>query len=127
MVTLDQGTAQDWLRLKEELIQASPGLGIDQIGFASADPFLSLKDILLRHRELGRESGFEEKDIDKRVHPERWFEQPRSIIAIAVAYPSKLSDPPKSEPGAYRGIFARTSWGEDYHHVLRRRLQALEA
>src|SRR5690606_13961907 len=38
-----------------------------------------------------------------------------------------LSDPPKSEPGAYRGIFARTSWGEDYHHVLRRRLQALEA
>jgi epoxyqueuosine reductase len=113
--------------LKQDIIAAAPGLGIDSIGFASADPFLTLKDILIRHRELGRESGFEEPDLDKRVDPSLSMEQPRSIIAIAVAYPSKLVDPPKSMPGAYRGMISRSAWGEDYHKVLRDRLQKLDA
>lgn len=113
--------------LKQEIIAAAPGLGIDSIGFASADPFLTLKDILIRHRELGRESGFEEPDLDKRVDPSLSMEQPRSIIAIAVAYPSKLADPPKSVPGAYLGMISRSAWGEDYHKVLRDRLQKLDA
>src|SRR5690606_33683383 len=51
----------------------------------------------------------------------------RSIISIAVAYPAKMSNPPRSEPGAYRGILARSAWGRDYHHVLRERLSRLEA
>ena len=50
----------------------------------------------------------------------------RSIISIAVAYPAKMSNPPRSEPGAYRGILARSAWGKDYHHVLRERLKRLE-
>ncbi|MEX2414614.1 MAG: tRNA epoxyqueuosine(34) reductase QueG [Paenibacillaceae bacterium] len=109
------------------MITIAPSLGIDQIGFASADPFLALKDILLRHRELGRESGFEEPDIDKRVYPEFSMEAPQSIIAIAIAYPSKLADPPKSESGTYRGIISRSAWGEDYHRVLKDRLAKLQA
>ena len=125
-ILLAEGTAEDWKSLKREIVVAAPSLGIDKIGFASADPFLALKDILRRRREQGKESGFEEPDIDKRVHPEIWFREPRSIISIAVAYPSKLPNPPKSEPGARRGVLSRSAWGEDYHHVLRRRLQSLE-
>jgi epoxyqueuosine reductase len=112
--------------LKDEIIKIAPSLGIDKIGFATADPFLDLKDILVKHREAGRESGFEEPDLDKRVYPELSFKDPRSIISIAVAYPSKMKNPPKSVPGAYRGIVSRSAWGEDYHRVLRRRLEALE-
>jgi epoxyqueuosine reductase len=118
---------EDWQLLKEDIRGAASALGIDKIGFASADPFLELKERLIRHRELGHESGFEEPDIEKRVNPQLIFDDPRSIIAIAVAYPSKLSNPPKSEPGAYRGMIARTAWGDDYHHVLRDRLARLEA
>ena len=125
-LSVEGGTDTDWKRLKEEIREAACGMGIDKIGFASAEPFLELKRILLRHRELGRESGFEEKDIDRRVHPEIWFEEPRSILSIAVAYPAKLESPPRSEPGAYRGILSRTAWGEDYHQVLRRRMERLE-
>jgi epoxyqueuosine reductase len=117
---------EDWQLLKEDIRGAASALGIDKIGFASADPFLELKERLIRHRELGHESGFEEPDIEKRVNPHLIFDNPRSIIAIAVAYPSKLSNPPKSEPGAYRGMVARTAWGDDYHHVLRDRLARLE-
>lgn len=124
---IDNISRSHWAQLKEDIITVAPSLGIDQIGFASADPFLALKDILLRHRALGRESGFEEPDIDKRVYPELSLEAPQSIIAIAVAYPSKLADPPKSEPGAYRGVISRSAWGEDYHRVLKDRLVKLQA
>jgi epoxyqueuosine reductase len=116
----------DWRHLKQEVIDYAHTIGIDKIGFASADPFLTLKERLYQHRTLGYESGFEEKDIEKRAHPEQTMPEVKSIIAIALAYPSRMASPPKSEPGNYRGIMARVSWGEDYHHVLRERLQKLE-
>ncbi|GFN31129.1 tRNA epoxyqueuosine(34) reductase QueG [Paenibacillus xylaniclasticus] len=118
---------RDWHAFKEELKAAAKWLGIDDIGIASADPFVELKERLIRHRELGRESGFEEADLDRRTNPALLFDRPKSIIAIAVAYPSKLANAPKSEPGARRGIFARASWGIDYHTALRERLAKLEA
>ncbi|MBD0382346.1 tRNA epoxyqueuosine(34) reductase QueG [Paenibacillus sedimenti] len=126
-VSLATGTEADWRAIKQEIVEAASSLGIDKVGFTTAEPFTELKDILLQHREKGYESGFEEPDIEKRVRPELSFESPKSIIAIAVAYPSKLQNPPRSEPGAYRGIISRTSWGRDYHDVLRDRLAKLEA
>lgn len=116
-----------WAELKREIKEAAPSLGIDDIGFASADPFLSLKAVLLDRREKGYESGFEEPDIDKRIYPELSFEgQPASLISIAVAYPSKMDNPPKSAPGERRGILARSAWGRDYHLVLREAMKKLE-
>jgi len=118
-----------WLEVKRRLLEEAPKLGIDKLGFASADPFVELLDVLKRHREAGRESGFEEPDLDKRIDPKLSFPggEPRSILSIAVAYPAKMKAPPKSEPGAYRGILARAAWGEDYHKVLRERMARLEA
>lgn len=119
--------SMDWGGLKRELLSALPELGIDKLGFASAEPFTELKERLLRHREKGHESGFEEPDLDKRVTPAMHLPGARSILSIAVAYPSKLSNPPRSEPGAYRGMLSRSSWGRDYHHVVRNRLERLSA
>ncbi|MBP2001699.1 epoxyqueuosine reductase [Paenibacillus shirakamiensis] len=114
-----------WESLKQEIQQAAFSLGIDDIGFATADPFLALKDILIDRRAKGYESGFEEPDIDKRVFPGLTLENPASIISIAVAHPSKMDNPPKSEPGSNRGIMARSAWGKDYHSVLRDALDQL--
>jgi epoxyqueuosine reductase len=125
--SIETGTDADFSRLQQEIVEAAPSLGIDKIGFTSAEPFTELKEILHRHREKGFESGFEEPDIEKRVHPSLSFDAPRSIISIAVAYPSKLPNPPRSRAGAYRGIISRSSWGSDYHDVLRDRLAKLEA
>jgi epoxyqueuosine reductase len=50
----------------------------------------------------------------------------QSIISIALAYPSKMSTRVESKKGARRGMFARASWGQDYHHILRDRLGKLE-
>lgn len=124
---VDPSNRIDWHRLKQDMREAASELGIDKIGISSAEPFVELKSILLQHRAKGYESGFEEPDLDKRTEPALSLAEPRSIISIAVAYPSKLANAPRSEPGAYRGIFSRSAWGLDYHQVLRNRLQRLEA
>lgn len=113
-------------RIKAELKAEAKRLHIDKIGFASAEPFTELKERLIRHREAGYESGFEEPDLEKRTDPRRSLPEARSIIAIALAYPTKMENPPRSKTGATRGVFCRASWGEDYHHVLRRKLEGLK-
>ncbi|MDR7246308.1 tRNA epoxyqueuosine(34) reductase QueG [Priestia megaterium] len=113
-------------QLKEEIISYSKEIGIDKIGFASASMFDELKNRLLAQQELGYASGFEEPDIEKRIDPTLVVPKARSIISIALVYPSKLKDAPKSTKEDRRGIFCRASWGQDYHTVLRDRLQKLE-
>ena len=91
--------------LKQELIKYSKEIGIDKLGITSADSFDELRNRLIQQQELNYQSGFEESDIEKRVRPELLFEKPQSIISIALAYPSKLKDAPKSkEGGAARNV-----------------------
>lgn len=120
------GLAMDVRQLKQEVIQYSREIGIDKIGFASADTFETLKDRLMRQQELGYQSGFEEKDIEKRTNPSLLLPKAKTIIAIALAYPSKMKNAPKSTKEERRGIFCRASWGRDYHHILREKLNMLE-
>lgn len=117
----------DYRQLKEDIILYSKSIGIDKIGFASADPFSELKNRLIRQQELGFQSGFEHKNIDERTEPSLIFDQPRSIIAIALAYPSRMAEPPIGKKGARRGLFARASWGVDYHVLVRKKLEELGA
>lgn len=118
-------TRDDWHSLKVRMVDYARSIGIDQIGVASAEPFDEMKQRLQVQQNKGFMSGFEEKDIDRRVHPERHLPAARTMIAIAVAYPSKLANPPVSSKGAYRGVIARSAWGQDYHRVLKQRLQSL--
>lgn len=113
-------------KLKEEVIAYSKTIGIDKIGFTTADPFTELKNRLIRQQELGYQSGFEEPDIEKRVTPAMLLPEPRSIISIALAYPSKMKVRVEGKKGERRGFFSRASWGLDYHHILRDRLKKLE-
>ncbi|UOE56532.1 tRNA epoxyqueuosine(34) reductase QueG [Cytobacillus oceanisediminis] len=111
---------------QQEVIEYSKTIGIDKIGFTAASTFDEMKNRLIRQQELQYQSGFEEPDIEKRVSPSLLMDMPRSIISIAVAYPSKMKVRVVSKRGERRGIFCRASWGKDYHHILRERLQKLE-
>ena len=109
--------------LKEKIITESKRLGIDKIGFTTAEPFDYLEDSLKEQKANGYTSGFEHPIIEERLYPEKSFENPKSIIAIALAYPTKSLQPiPRDEK---RGQFARASWGVDYHHILKDRLEKL--
>ncbi|MBO0432511.1 tRNA epoxyqueuosine(34) reductase QueG [Enterococcus sp. DIV0660C] len=111
------------MTLKEEIIRESKRLGIDKIGFTTAEPFDHLKESLEEQKAAGHTSGFEHPVIEERLYPEKTFDHPQSIISIALAYPTKIHEEiPKDEK---RGQFARASWGIDYHDILRDRLNRL--
>ena len=114
-------------QFQKDLVAYASEIGIDKIGFASAEPFYNLKHQLIRQQQLKYQSGFEEPDLEKRTRPELLLNEAVSIIAIAIAYPSKMKDAPQGVKGARRGIFSRSSWGKDYHSALRERLVLLEA
>jgi epoxyqueuosine reductase len=116
----------DVKKLKEDIIQYSQTIGIDKIGFASADPFVELKERLRLQQQLGYQSGFEEPDIEKRTDPALLLDEAKSIISIALAYPSKMKNAPRSTKEEKRGIFCRASWGTDYHIILQERLLKLK-
>lgn len=112
-------------QLKQEVIDYAHSIGIDSIGFTTADPFDELKKKLEDYHPKGYASGFEESDIELRTVPKLSLPSARSIIAIAVGYPNKLKGAPKSVRGDRRGMFARASWGQDYHTIMRNRLDKL--
>lgn len=113
--------------LKEKIIKKAQEIGINKIGFTHADPFYELEDKLHAQQEKGHHSGFEHPVIEERIYPEKIFDEPKSIIAIALAYPSKMRDKPPREKGKRRGEFARASWGKDYHFILREKMDELIA
>ncbi|OIN65768.1 tRNA epoxyqueuosine(34) reductase QueG [Exiguobacterium sp. KRL4] len=116
----------DGSSLKAQLQAYATEIGIDEFRVTTADPFLVMKQRLIQQQEKGYASGFEEPDLDRRTTPTLLLDDAVSIIAIAVAYPSKLKDAPRGKEGERRGIFGRSSWGLDYHQALKNRLMLLE-
>lgn len=113
--------------VKQEIIAYSKKIGIDKIGFTTADIFSQFKQRLIEQEQHAYASGFEKGTIEERTNPDVLLSGAQSIISIALAYPSRMINPPKSKKGERRGIFCRASWGTDYHVVLRERLNQLDA
>ncbi len=112
------------LDLKQKLIKYANDIGIDKIGFTSAEPFYELEQYLIQQQELGYESGLEEKNFKKRIEPSFSLKNAESIISIAVAYPSKHNDSTLTDEGL-RGFVTCSAWGLDYHLVLEDKLKRL--
>ena len=89
------GVKIDLKQLKQDVIDYAHSIGIDSIGFTTADPFDELKQKLVDYHAKGYASGFEESDINLRTEPKLTLPTARSIIAIAVGYPNKLKGAPK--------------------------------
>ena len=70
----------------KEIIDFAHSIGIDSIGFTTADPFDELKQKLEEYHAKGYASGFEESNISLRTEPKLSLPSARSIIAIAVGY-----------------------------------------
>ncbi|GAA0470809.1 tRNA epoxyqueuosine(34) reductase QueG [Alkalibacillus silvisoli] len=115
----------NFTQLKQELIEYCGEVNIQKVGIASADTFDTLKQRLVTQQAFNYQSGFEKGSIEERTTPTKLLPKAQSIISIALAYPSKMKDAPKSKKGERRGIFARASWGKDYHDVLREKLNLI--
>ncbi|MFZ7101647.1 MAG: tRNA epoxyqueuosine(34) reductase QueG [Peptococcaceae bacterium] len=112
-------------KLKKKIIVYSKLIGIDKIGFTTGEPFTEVIPVLEEHKLKGFASGLEAKDIRLRIDPNLSLPGVKSIISIAVAYPNQIDY--RADDQEPRGMFARVSWGKDYHVVLREKLMLLAA
>lgn len=101
-------------------------LGFDLCGVAPAEPFDGLQR-LAEWIDLGRHADMAwlERSLEKRRDPRLVLEGARAIVSCAVVY---NTDQPYSNtlPPGHAAI-ARYAWGDDYHVVIERRLEALES
>ena len=86
------------MTLKENIIQLAHSIGISKIGFTTADDFAYLEKSLRLAVEEGRNSGFEHKNIEERIHPKLSLSSAKTIISIAVATPTNSSNNLKKQP-----------------------------
>lgn len=80
---------------------------------------------LEKRKQAGWMCDFEAGDILDRVDPARSLPGVRSVIAAAFPYRTAAWETPR--PPGLRGVLSKYAWGEDYHRVLRARLEKLAA
>lgn len=113
-------------RLKEMIKTRAAALGLDAVALADARPFDAERETLLRRRDLGLESPLEPSDLEDRCRPERWLPGARTLLTAALSYYRPHPRPRAGERGGPpRGVVARYAWGEDYHRVLKEKLERL--
>lgn len=111
---------------KKWIIAQAKEIGIDKIGFTHAGDFEHLRQGLTEQKEKGYTTGFEHDNLDERLHPKNLMSDAKTIISVALAYPSQIKkeeiDQLEDVP---RGQFSRSSWGIDYHHILNKKMNQL--
>lgn len=101
-------------------------LGIDRLGFLKAGPFfLENKESLARYNHAKKEN-YLSTFVSQRDYS--IFTEYKTVLLALVAYPNPLFDGPASfrqKEGYKKGYLSASSWGQDYHKVLRDKLEKL--
>lgn len=109
-------------RLKEYAYE----IGIDLLGITTADPFLSAWERLERMKELNYLSPWVIDDFEQRCNPRFFMEDAESLIAVGIAYPGDDNDYTNDDGKSFfSGKLARFAQYEDYHLLLREKMQKL--
>lgn len=99
-------------------------VGVDAIGATTADPFVEILPALRRYYAEGRESGFEHPVAEERIDPRSLCPESRSLVAVALSY-ATAATASLEHPRGRRGVVSRYAWGDDYHGILRHKLDLL--
>ncbi|WP_090443223.1 tRNA epoxyqueuosine(34) reductase QueG [Natronincola peptidivorans] len=111
------------MMLKNKVIDYGRSIGIDMMGFTSAEAFEDLRDIINMRKKAGYLSGFAENDIELRVNPKKTMSEAKSILVIGVPYYVKDEMQHQEKLPEFYGELARTAWGKDYHQVLKEKME----
>lgn len=106
------------MSLENTIVSISKKLDIDLIGFTDGEILSDLKEVLLSRKA----TEFQEKDIDKRTNPKLSLENCNSIIVLGLSYNNDFEI---KKNNSKFGIISRSSWGIDYHIVLKNRIEKL--
>ena len=99
--------------MKEKIINYCRELGLDTIGFIPCRRFDELIDFYNYRKQNNLQNEFEEDDIEKRINPNIYMEDGKTIISIAFPYYQKEDN---------NNGFSIYTKGLDYHRVLKKYL-----
>ncbi len=97
-------------------------VGFDKVGFAEARPTGEAS-----HLQSWLAQGFHgtmewmARNTDLRLDPTRLFPGAKSVVALAMNYQTSYQHSPDSD----HGCISRYAWGDDYHDVLKQRMQQM--
>ncbi|MDO4534391.1 MAG: tRNA epoxyqueuosine(34) reductase QueG [Clostridium perfringens] len=97
--------------IKEQIIKYCNMLGLDLIGFTPCREFNELKEFYKYRKENNLENEFEETCIKKRINPNYYMEEGKTIVSIAFPY--------LHERNYKNNGFSIYTRGLDYHNVVK--------
>jgi epoxyqueuosine reductase len=110
------------------VVESARGLGFDLCGVTRADDYPELSR-LPEWLSSGRAGEMRYLEDPRRNSPMAAMPGARSVIVCALNYntdhPQSTEFAANTESG--RGWISRYAWGDDYHHVLKKKLEALLA
>ncbi len=111
------------MSLARKIKERSRALGFQMTGIARAEPLSQEREHLRAWLARGYHGTMEwmERNVDKRSDPRRILNGAKSVISVALNY--YTPDRRAEEEGV--GKISRYAWGDDYHHLLSRRLNEL--
>lgn len=101
-----------------EVKEYAKNIGIEEIGFCDIKFSEEFLQRLKERREQGYLSGFEEQDEKVRIRVDSLLENAKTIISIALPYRT-------SEPDRTRPYISKSGIGNDYHRVMKEKLNLL--
>jgi epoxyqueuosine reductase len=121
---MDLATKTRWI------CEQARGVGFDLCGVAPAEAFPELAQVST-WLERGHAGEMNYLRDERRVDPRLALDGARSVIAVALNYnaprPYSTEQAGVHDAHSPRGWISRYAWGDDYHEVLRERLNALVA
>lgn len=105
------------MEVKKKIIDFCISKGLYNIGFIKCRTFTELYNFYEERKLKGLENEFEESDINKRINPNIYMEEGKTIISIAFPY---LHDTKYVNNG-----FSVYTRGEDYHSVVHKYLDEI--
>lgn len=103
-------------------------LGFDTVRITSAEAFAEAEHIIKERISQGLMDGlpwFTAERADVSCHPDALLPEAQSIIALGMVYLTEQPD--EAEIGTPRGRISRYAWGDDYHDIIKPKLQQFAA
>ncbi|HHV96123.1 MAG TPA: tRNA epoxyqueuosine(34) reductase QueG [Clostridiaceae bacterium] len=104
--------------MKEKLIKFCNSLNIEYVGIAPAEPYTDFEKIWRKQIERGYISGFEKKDVSRRVNPKLTLEDAKSVIVCLFPYYVGNVKENKANLSKY-------TYGLDYHLIIKEKLETI--
>lgn len=110
--------------IQEEIINLSKTIGIDLIGFTKIKYYKELEYILKKQEELKYKTSFQVGSIEDKTFKNYKFNVMKSAIVFGIAY--NKGDKIYNNVKADEVYLSSYCWGEDYHSVLKEKLNVIK-